>query len=249
MRGTVVIARCSGSDQLNSTASTRTLKVRITHVVAAMNTGTPNPRSTARLVVPIAAAIAYSEPTCMSAMGRLSSRSRRIDPPTADSTPTKIAGTTGNPIARALVVPMAPNRPIVRASSAFTSGPMREISRSSSMPSRAAPVATIRYQLELSAAGTSESRTSRRIPPPKPVAMPMIATPSRSSRRSRNWAANRAPCAAPIPTASRSAQSGITKSGVTPQSCHVLIDAPPARRIRQTSHGRSRAAPACACPP
>ena len=83
MRGTVVIARCSGSDQLNSTASTRTLKVRITHVVAAMNTGTPNPRSTARLVVPIAAAMAYSEPTCMSAMGRLSSRSRRIDPPTA----------------------------------------------------------------------------------------------------------------------------------------------------------------------
>jgi len=33
----------------------------------------------------------------MSAIGRLSATSRRIEPPTAEITPTKIAGTTGTP--------------------------------------------------------------------------------------------------------------------------------------------------------
>ena len=40
-----------------------------------------------------------------------------MDPPTAASTPTKTAATSGRPRASALVVPMAPNNPIVRASS------------------------------------------------------------------------------------------------------------------------------------
>ena len=52
-------------------------------------------------------------------------------------------------------------------------------------------------------AAPAPSSTSRRMPPPNPVAMPMIATPSRSSRRSRNCAANSAPAGCRSPTAEK----------------------------------------------
>ena len=205
-------ATCSGRVHLNSTASTRTVKVSTTHTTAASRMSAPSATSSTRLADPNSAATAYSDPTLISAIGTLSSTSRRIDPPTADTTPRKMAGISGSPRASAFVVPIAPNRPMVRASSAVIRCRSRWNRRSSSIPIMAEPVATGRYQLLWSAAGTCPSSTSRTIPPPNPVAIPMIATPSRSSRRSRNWAANNAPCRLPMPTASRSAQSGIVKS-------------------------------------
>ncbi len=123
----------------------------------------------------------------------------------------KTAGTPGTPAARAFDVPMAQNRPMVRASRAVMTTSRRVKIRSSSMPPRAAATATSMSQLLESAAGVTSRNTSRRRPPPSPVAVPMMATPSRSSRRSRKPAANMAPWRLPMLTARRSAQSGMVR--------------------------------------
>ncbi len=82
------------------------------------------------------------------------------------------------------------------------------------MPNIAATVAVTRYQSLCSVASCAFSSRSRMSPPPIPITIPMIATPSRSSRRSPwNPEANSAPWMPPSPTATRSAHSGITKSG------------------------------------
>ena len=106
----------------------------------------------------------------MSAIGRLSDTSRRIEPPTAETTPTNTAGTSGTPSESAFVVPIAPKRPIVRASSAMMSAvqPREDAAaaacRAGRPPSR--PAGTSCLQI---AAGSWLSRMSRRRPPPSPT--------------------------------------------------------------------------------
>ena len=183
-------------------------------MTAARGMGIPTAFATTMNVQPAAAATAYREPTCMIAVGRPISMSRSTLPPTAAQTPMKTAGTSGMPKARALLVPKAPNIPITTASSTTIAVLSRVKSPASSMPSKAAPAAVTRYHWFCRVAGVCPSRMSRMRPPPMPIMIPMIATPSQSSRRCPwNPAANIAPCTPPRPTPRRSAHSGMVKSG------------------------------------
>ena len=68
--------------------------------------------------------------------------------------------------ASAFVVPIAANSPIVSGVERVITMSSRRSTRRSSMPTSAAAVATGRYQLLVSAAGTWFSSMSRMIPPP-----------------------------------------------------------------------------------